>query len=134
MEAVAMFADGQYGDREGVTDRRPVGPAVAASLAAGQGRVRSRGPASRPKLSDALFAVLEESTACTDGTARLTLGCPRRLLLPRRAPHLCLTDLGLLLLSGVGSIAARVANRLQEQPRVSAAEAEEHGLGLHDGE
>ncbi|MFD5721698.1 winged helix-turn-helix domain-containing protein [Streptomyces sp. NPDC127036] len=39
---------GQYGDREGVTDQRAV---------------RSRGPVSRPKLDDRLFAVLEEELA-----------------------------------------------------------------------
>ncbi|MEU9105755.1 helix-turn-helix domain-containing protein [Streptomyces xanthophaeus] len=71
MQAVAMFATGR-----GSTDMakelrvsiRSVQRWRQAWKAAGPNRVRSRGPASKPKLSDALFAVLEEQLATRDGS------------------------------------------------------------------
>ncbi|WP_323181963.1 helix-turn-helix domain-containing protein [Streptomyces sp. NBC_00424] len=66
MEAVAMFAEGR-GSTEIAKELRVSVRSVQrwrqAWRGAGEGRVRSRGPASRPKLSDALFAVLEEEPA-----------------------------------------------------------------------
>ncbi|WP_425276218.1 IS630 family transposase [Streptomyces lavendulae] len=66
MEAVAMFAVGR-GSGEVAKELRVSVRSVQrwrqAWSAAGQDAVRSRGPACRPKLSDALFAVLEEELA-----------------------------------------------------------------------
>ncbi|MEU5811255.1 helix-turn-helix domain-containing protein [Streptomyces sp. NPDC047718] len=66
MEAVAMFAAGR-GSSEVAKELRVSVRSVQrwrqAWRAAGQDGVRSRGPASRPRLSDALFAVLEEELA-----------------------------------------------------------------------
>ncbi len=66
MEAVGMFADGR-GSTEIAKELRVSVRSVQrwrrAWQEAGQDGVRSRGPASRPKLSDALFVVLEEELA-----------------------------------------------------------------------
>ena len=66
MEAVGMFVDGR-GSTEIAKELRVSVRSVQrwrrAWREAGQDAVRSRGPASRPKLSDVLFAVLEEELA-----------------------------------------------------------------------
>ncbi|OEJ62593.1 transposase [Streptomyces agglomeratus] len=66
MAAVGMFADGR-GSTEIAKELRVSVRSVQrwrrAWQEAGPDGVRSRGPASRPKLSDALFAVLEEELA-----------------------------------------------------------------------
>nr|WP_079408385.1 winged helix-turn-helix domain-containing protein [Streptomyces sp. 3211] len=66
MEAVGMFADGR-GSTEIAKELRVSVRSVQrwrrSWQEAGRDAVRSRGPASRPKLSDALFAVLEEELA-----------------------------------------------------------------------
>ncbi|CAM5423656.1 Transposase OS=Streptomyces lavendulae subsp. lavendulae OX=58340 GN=SLAV_00820 PE=4 SV=1 [Streptomyces lavendulae subsp. lavendulae] len=66
MEAVAMFAagrgSGEVAKELGVSVRS-VQRWRQAWRAAGRDGVRSRGPASRPKLSETLFAVLEEELA-----------------------------------------------------------------------
>ncbi len=66
MEAVAMFADGR-GSTEIAKELRGSVRSVQrwrrAWREAGQDAVRSRGPMSRPKLNDRLFAVLEEELA-----------------------------------------------------------------------
>lgn len=66
-----------------------------------------------------------------DGTSGLALGCLLRRLLLGRPPYLrpVLQLPGLFCLAGVGSVTARVADRLQEQLHVVAAEAQEHGAG-----
>ncbi|GGX42352.1 winged helix-turn-helix domain-containing protein [Streptomyces noursei] len=66
MEAVAMFAAGRGGTdiaKELRVSVRSVQRWRQAWRAAGRDGVRSRGPASRPKLSESLFAVLEEELA-----------------------------------------------------------------------
>nr|WP_078893425.1 helix-turn-helix domain-containing protein [Streptomyces sp. NRRL F-2580] len=66
MEAVAMFTEGRGSSdvaKELRVSVRSVQRWRQAWLEAGQDGVRSQGPASRPKLSDALFAVLEEELA-----------------------------------------------------------------------
>ncbi|MFJ6523564.1 helix-turn-helix domain-containing protein [Streptomyces filamentosus] len=66
MEAVGMFADGR-GSTEIAKELRVSVRSVQrwrrSWREAGRDAVRSRGPASRPKLSDVLFAVLEEELA-----------------------------------------------------------------------
>src|SRR5689334_2558374 len=66
MEAAVMFAEGRGSTdiaKELRVSVRSVQRWRRAWKAAGRDGVRSRGPASRPKLSDALFAVLEEELA-----------------------------------------------------------------------
>ncbi|WSZ45605.1 winged helix-turn-helix domain-containing protein (plasmid) [Streptomyces sp. NBC_00868] len=66
MEAVAMFASGRGSTdiaKELRVSVRSVQRWRQAWKAAGPGGVRSRGPPSRPKMSNALFAVLEEELA-----------------------------------------------------------------------
>ncbi|MFF8882799.1 helix-turn-helix domain-containing protein [Streptomyces flaveolus] len=63
MEAAAMFAEGRDSTdvaKEFQVSVRSVRRWRQVWKAAGQDGVRSRGPASKPELSDALFAVLEE--------------------------------------------------------------------------
>ncbi|MFF7234657.1 helix-turn-helix domain-containing protein [Streptomyces sioyaensis] len=63
MEAAAMFAAGRGSTeiaRELRVSVRSVQRWRQVWKAAGRDGVRSRGPASKPRLSDALFAVLEE--------------------------------------------------------------------------
>lgn len=71
--------------------------------------------------------------AGADGTAGLALGCLLRGLLLGCPPQLRLvrrrTGLGLFCLAGVGGLAARVADRLQERLRAAASEAGEHRAG-----
>ncbi|MFD9623899.1 helix-turn-helix domain-containing protein [Streptomyces virginiae] len=66
MEAVGMFSDG-WGSTEIAKELRVGVRSVRrwrrAWREAGRNAVRSRGPASRPKLNDVLFAVLEEELA-----------------------------------------------------------------------
>ncbi|MFD8417702.1 helix-turn-helix domain-containing protein [Streptomyces sp. NPDC059650] len=81
MEAVAMFAAGR-GSSEVAKELRVSVRSVQrwrqAWRAAGQDGVRSRGPASRPRLSDTLFAVLEEE---------LPSSAPSEQGAPPRADH-----------------------------------------------
>ncbi|MFD9409387.1 winged helix-turn-helix domain-containing protein [Streptomyces sp. NPDC059989] len=62
MEAVGMFTAGR-GSTEIAKELRVSVRSVQRWREAGQDAVRSRGPVSRPKLSDRLFAVLEEELA-----------------------------------------------------------------------